>query len=350
MSDFVQIFNFRDEYSENLLSSNSVINDNSVIVKTSGTALSTAEVNALNFYEKYKSIKIFNDDYLIPLIFYVQDAFNFTTNNDGSYIFSLRVLHKQVTPFDHKLKVNIFYNGILDHSHYLSIVDTDRNKWLTFAQQFNISSGVNVSITFEFEIDATDPFGQCELWIGGLKFEYNDRFLGNPSIYTEPRDYYINTNKEYIGVYDYANTLTAQSFTSTPIYLQNNGLGAFTNLDYAFSGINNLFDTSTYEFDFSSLELGDKVDVRIDVNIETTTPNQNAKISLELGIGSTPYEICILDRDFKTATTHSNITISNLFYIGNTLTKDDPAKLKFTSDSSANVLLNGFAIIVTKRK
>lgn len=350
MSDFVQILNCRDEYSENLLSANSVITDNSVIVKTSGSTLSTVEVNGLNFYEKHKSIKIFNDDSLNPLIFYVQNAFNFTTNNDGNYIFSLRVLHKQVTPYDHKLKVNIFYNGLLDHSHYLTIVDTDRNKWLTFAQQFNISSGVDVSMTFEFEINPSDPFGQCELWIGGLKFEYNDRYLGNPSIYTEPRDFYIDTNKEYLGVYDYANTLTAQSFTSTPIYLQNNGLGAFTNLDYAFSNISNLFNTSTYEFDFSTLELGDKVDIRIDVNIQTTNSNQNAKISLELGIGSTPYEISILDRDFKTATTHSNITISNLFYIGNTLTKDNPAKLKFTSDASANVLLNGFAIIVTKRK
>jgi len=97
-------------------------------------------------------------------------------------------------------------------------------------------------------------------------------------------------------------------------------------------------------------DLYNSQDLRIDVDIKTTTSNQHAKVSLELAIGATPYEISILDRDFKTATTHANITVSNFFYIGNEITKNYPAKLKFTSDASANITLNGFAVIVTKRK
>lgn len=189
MSTFVLIPQCRSEYSENLLSPNSVITDQSNVIKVSGSALSTAQKSATNFFEKYQSIKVFNNSSVTPLVFFAQNSFDFVTNNDGNYILSLRVLHKQVSAFDHKLKVNIFANGIQANTLELSIADTQRNEWLTFAQSFNISSGVSIGMTFEFLIDPTDPAEECELWIGGVKMEYDDRNLGLPSLYTLPRDF-----------------------------------------------------------------------------------------------------------------------------------------------------------------
>jgi hypothetical protein len=190
MAQLVHIQQCRAEYSENLLSDNSVITDQSNIIKVSGSALSTAQKNNENFFEKSQSIKVFNNSSAIPLVFFAQNSFDFITNNDGNYILSLRVLHKQVTAFDHKLKVNIFANGFYSHTLELSIADTQRNEWLTFAQSFNISNNVSIGMTFEFLIDPTDPSEQCELWLGGVKMEYDDRNLGIPSVYSLPRSWY----------------------------------------------------------------------------------------------------------------------------------------------------------------
>lgn len=190
MSNFISIAQCRAEYSENLLSDNSVITNQSNLIKVSGSALSTVENDTTNFFEKYQSIKVFNDNSSVPLVFFAQNSFDFVTNNDGNYILSLRVLHKQVTAFDHKLKVNIFANGFYADTFELNIADTDRNEWLTFAQSFNISSGVSIGMTFEFLISPTDPAEQCELWIGGVKMEYDDRNLGIPSVYSLPRSWY----------------------------------------------------------------------------------------------------------------------------------------------------------------
>lgn len=196
MAQLVQIQQCRAEYSENLLSANSVITDQSNVIKVSGSALSTAQKSTTNFFEKYQSIKVFNNSSATPLVFFAQNSFDFVTNNDGNYILSLRVLHKQVSAFDHKLKVNIFANGIQANTLELSIADTQRNEWLTFAQSFNISSGVSIGMTFEFLVSPTDPAEECELWIGGVKMEYDDRNLGLPSLYTLPRDFYAETGWE----------------------------------------------------------------------------------------------------------------------------------------------------------
>ena len=233
MAQLVQIQQCRAEYSENLLSANSVITDQSNVIKVSGSALSTAQKSTTNFFEKYQSIKVFNNNSSTPLVFFVQNAFDFVTNNDGNYILSLRVLHKQVTAFDHKLRVNIFSNGIFATTLELSIADTQKNEWLTFAQNYNISSGVSIGMTFEFLIDPTDPSEQCELWLGGIKIEYDDRNLGLPSLYTLPRDFYAETGWESKS--DTTNTIfltggTNNLFSLTATSESNGGLVFFDNV------------------------------------------------------------------------------------------------------------------------
>lgn len=233
MSTFSLINQCRSEYSENLFSTNSVINNNSVIIKGGGSVTSTIEKNTDNFFEKYHSLKAFNDNSSTPLNFYVQDGFNFTTNNDGNYILSIRVFHKQVTPYNHKLKVNLFANGIYTTTFELGIEETPRNEWLTFAQNINISSGVDIGLSFDFEIAPSDPAGECNLWIGGVKIEYDDRNLGIPSVYSLPRSYYENTAWEsksdttnIISLTGGSNTLFSLTATSE----SNGGLTFLTNV------------------------------------------------------------------------------------------------------------------------
>lgn len=170
--------------------------------------------------------------------------------------------------------------------------------------------------------------------VGGDKI--NDNFT---EVYDTPRH----------GVYNYDNTLSAQSFTGTPIVLQNDddGVNSYKNV---IPGVVEIFNSSTHEFDFSDLQIGDTVLFRVDIVVTTTGANQEIEVYLDLAQGDPAnYQISIGRRFFKTAATHNVSDIVNFVYMGNTATKDNPAQLMFNSDANATVLVNGWACIANKQ-
>jgi hypothetical protein len=151
------------------------------------------------------------------------------------------------------------------------------------------------------------------------------------------------------GIYDYNNTITPQSFTGTPIVLQNNGAGADTYKNIL-TGVADIYDTTNYEFDFSGLTIGDIVTIRINLIITTSGANQNVRVYLELAQGTgNEYEITAKQTFYKTATVHALSDAYTFVYMGNTDTKNNPAKIYFDSDANATVEVVGWACVAQKQ-
>jgi hypothetical protein len=154
-----------------------------------------------------------------------------------------------------------------------------------------------------------------------------------------------------IGVVDYSDNATQTTpinvAANTPVYLTNDTLGAFTNRTYLPEGVTDVWDAALNQFDFNELSLGDVVDMRLDVEVVTTSANQDVKIALELGIGGSAYEVPFINTSIKAAGTHP-LNRFNSVYMGDSNTLTNGAKFKITSDSAATVKVNGWYCKIIK--
>jgi hypothetical protein len=185
----------------------------------------------------------------------------------------------------------------------------------------------------------------------GIGASANDG-TGDPlrTAFTKSNENFDELYEPKVGTYAYDNDNGAISYTGTPVKLLNNGLGVNTDKVYGLTGVTDLYNTTTNQFDFSGLNFGDKVDFRYDYILTTSAINQESRLYLNLGIGSTtPYSINQNTSFFKTAGLHNLSGTTSFIYIGNPETLNFPAELYFESDANADVELNGFVISVTKR-
>lgn len=155
----------------------------------------------------------------------------------------------------------------------------------------------------------------------------------------------------HIGFIDYndsATVLTPISLTAnTWAKLTNNGNGANTLKTYKPQGVTELWNTSTNQFTWADLILGDMVEMRTDISITTTGANQTVWLSMFMGVGGSQYELPIVVAHlFKTAGTYQ-LTPCYQFYIGNATTLNNPAEIKVKSDATATCVVNGFYIKAT---
>ena len=149
------------------------------------------------------------------------------------------------------------------------------------------------------------------------------------------------------GIMDYNDVAT----TGTPIVvtggaaavvLTNDGAGAFTNKTYKPVGVTDVWDSINDVFDWSDLKLGDMVDIRLDVDLTTTSVNTEVKIDLELGTGGFAYNIpWAAETNYKTTGTHK-INIYNGVYMGDTNTLNNGAAFKISADKNCTVVVNGW--------
>lgn len=158
----------------------------------------------------------------------------------------------------------------------------------------------------------------------------------------------------YGGIFDYNDLGT----TGTPIAvtgggglsdLTNDGAGAFTNKIYAPIGITDVWNSSTNLFDWSELKLGDMLDIRLDVDVITTSVNTEFVIALQLGVGGSPYTINWFNlANFKNAGTNKIVTFNGI-YLGDTNTLDNSAKFVIAADKNCTVVVNGWYCKVIRR-
>lgn len=161
--------------------------------------------------------------------------------------------------------------------------------------------------------------------------------------------------KPIFGVYDYND----QATSTTPISiamadtwypLTNDGAGPFTNKTYALPSVPDIYDTSTNAFDFSGLELGDTVDIRVDVTATSAVSNQSFDVDLFVADGEAgQYQLpFIIEQAFKASGPHRLLRFNGV-YMGDSNTQANPARFKIRSSGTGSVIVNGWYVRVMKR-
>jgi len=153
---------------------------------------------------------------------------------------------------------------------------------------------------------------------------------------------------------DYADVATTGSpiaVTAVPAVLTNDGLGVDTNTKYlpvGGNGVTQLWDTSSNGFDFSDLDVGDMVDIRMDIDVVIASNNTAIDVDLHMGAGGTVIVPFISQQNFKTTGTFEVIRYMGL-YIGSTDVRDNLAQLKISSDNNCTCIVNGWYIKAIRR-
>ena len=160
---------------------------------------------------------------------------------------------------------------------------------------------------------------------------------------------YLNS----IGFFDY-NDLATQTVAisvtaNTDTKLTNDTLGAYTNINYPPYGVSSLWDATTNRFNFSQLSIGDTIDVRIHLQVTTTTSNQAYRIGAKFGIGSASQFTNVIYSDQIKSTGQHEVSFVAPFYIGEANILNNPAELYINTDASASVKIDGWYIRVLRR-
>jgi len=153
---------------------------------------------------------------------------------------------------------------------------------------------------------------------------------------------------------DYNDTATTGSpiaVTAVPAVLTNNGLGVNTNTAYlpiGGNGITQLWDTSSNGFDFSDLNVGDMVDIRMDISVIIALTNTVVDVNLLMGTGGSVVVPFISDQNYKATGTFEVIRYMGI-YIGSTDVRDTLAQLKIEADKSCTCIVHGWYIKAIRR-
>jgi len=174
----------------------------------------------------------------------------------------------------------------------------------------------------------------------------------------------VTTIKGYIGTAspdgfsggwaDYADAATTGSpiaVTAVPTALTNDGLGVDTNTKYlpiSGNGITQLWNTSSNGFDFSDLNVGDMLEIRMDIDVITASNNTAVDVNLHMGSGGAVIVPFISQQNFKTTGTFEVIRYMGL-YIGSEDVRDTLAQLKISADKNCTCIVNGWYIKATRR-
>lgn len=150
---------------------------------------------------------------------------------------------------------------------------------------------------------------------------------------------------------DVATTGTPISVTATPTVLTNDGTGVNTNTNYlpvGGNGVTQLWDTSSNGFDFSDLNVGDMVDIRMDISVIITSTNTAVDVNLHMGSGGSIIVPFISQQNFKAAGTFEVIRYMGV-YIGSADVRDSLAQLKVSADKNCTCTVNGWYVKAIRR-
>ena len=134
---------------------------------------------------------------------------------------------------------------------------------------------------------------------------------------------------------------------STTTFLTNDGAGPGAN-SYNPDSKAALWNTSTNKFDFTSLKIGDTVEFRIDIDIAPAAA-QEINLVMDIGEGVTgAYSLNVNHTYFKTASASDQITAMFRIYMGDEVTRANPARLRLTSIAATTIIVNGWFYQITE--
>ena len=134
---------------------------------------------------------------------------------------------------------------------------------------------------------------------------------------------------------------------STTTFLTNDGAGLGTT-SYNPNSKAVLWNTTTNKFDFTSLKIGDTVEFRIDVKISPAAA-QEINLVMDIGEGvAGAYSLNVNHTYFKTASASDQITAMFRVYMGDEVTRANPARFRLTSIAATTVIVNGWFYQITE--
>ena len=162
----------------------------------------------------------------------------------------------------------------------------------------------------------------------------------------------IEQLQRQIGYADYNDSATAGSPVAVGSYtwtkLTNNTLGANTRTSALPFGVTSVWNPITNQLDFTQLPIDTMVDLRADVQITTTSANQQVSTRLAMQIGGpSPFNLLAASTQFKTAGTYEG-AFNVPFYIGSDATRLNPGEIQIWSDNSMTVVVRGWYIRIIK--
>jgi len=278
MSQLVQINNFANKFSDNILPITSVFSDDSTVVNiTSGTGGISFFKNPLfGYYFGILNTAFTTTD----LSFNFGDALFTTITEAGIYRFQLSIFDvdsgaNTFLPFD--FEVLVYKNGVYSET-LEGTFDYDSseysNKLVTFCQEIVCDNSItDLDFSFNIKHDVSAPVSNTSFQFCNLKLELDNKFLGTVSPYSLPFDYYSNT---YTGWAYYVDSLATPTVVIGTTYTQItiDGLGATIDdyLPKEIRGIHQLWTGSK----ITPISVGDDYDGRFDCTITAKTGSPTA--------------------------------------------------------------------------
>jgi hypothetical protein len=139
---------------------------------------------------------------------------------------------------------------------------------------------------------------------------------------------------------------------ATFVNLTNDGAGAQSINTYELPEVTNLWDVATNTVDLSDLQIGDTLDIRVDMDVTTTGANHEIEVRLDMDTApiEANFPLLLIRENFKSAGTF-NIVRFYSFYIGSAAVRDGVHKIQAKSDtgSTDDVVVNGWYLRAVTR-
>jgi hypothetical protein len=163
---------------------------------------------------------------------------------------------------------------------------------------------------------------------------------GSGSSFT--KTYWFNANDNAT-----ATTPITHTGSATGTYLTNNGLGSATTA-YNPDSKAALWNPATNLFDFTSLKIGDTIEIRLDIII-TNAAAQEINISISLAEGTAgARERNVVHDYYKTASTSEPITALYRLFIDDENMRTGGARFRFSSLDASSITVIGWAYQITE--
>lgn len=160
------------------------------------------------------------------------------------------------------------------------------------------------------------------------------------------------SHRNYMGWFDYNASGALSSVTLTANVwnpIENDAGGPFTLTSYGPTGIDRVWDESTNLFDWSQLSLGDTVDIRFDIEVTTTVPNETIEVDLVMAKGtSSEYRITFIPLLTSKNATTVKLSRYQGVYMGNVDTLSGGAQFEVRTDAAATMKVNGWYNRITR--
>jgi hypothetical protein len=209
------------------------------------------------------------------------------------------------------------------------------------------STKVNTSYGVRPDKHSTDSISKLQPENGVIVFDTNE----NVNKFWNSERWVSISSTSAVGFIDYNDNtgeidLTSDTWTDVP----NNGAGAFTNKAYAPNGITELLDVSTGYLDFTELELGDSIQVRIDFKVNPNINNATLECRYVLGNGGGEYALTVFEKrlDRGSGIDYDANKGSFLIYMGDDNTRLNDGKLQVKLSSNGKLTNAGVAIQIFK--